>query len=197
MKIRCCALFFLSLIIFSCQNDESKREAEKVKDLKKKELVFQAIDKSWAFTTRTLNPQTQALVSNWSEWRQFLSELNQKPKSSISAFQRKSSMLSKKVAELNNTIPPKLAQPAVKSRIAVLLTQIRSLDLYIHLDQIPDKKVTALIQEINAAIASLEMQFEEITKKEQIPIEQGESDMIRMLDTSRAIPSTSPPQNFP
>jgi hypothetical protein len=197
MKIRCYALFFFSLIVFSCQNDESKREAEKLRDLKKKELVFQAIDRSWAFTPRTLNPETQATVSNWSEWRQFLSELQQKPKSSIGAFQQKSRALSKKVADLNNTIPPKLAQPAVKSRIAVLLTQIRSLDLYIHLDQIPDKKVTALIQEINAAIASLEMQFEEITKKEQIPVEQGESDMIRMLDTSRAIPSTNPPQNFP
>ncbi|HEX8575951.1 MAG TPA: hypothetical protein VF677_06615 [Flavobacterium sp.] len=197
MKIRCCALFFISLIIFSCQNDENKREAEKLKDLKKKELVFQAIDKSWSFTTRPLNPETQSLVKNWSEWRQFLSELNQKPKSSIGAFQQKSRALSKKVGELNTTIPPKLAQPAVKSRIAVLLTQIRSLDLYIHLDQIPDKKVTALIQEINAAIASLEMQFEEITRKEQIPVEQGESDMIRMLDTSRAIPSTNPPQNFP
>lgn len=197
MNIRPYIVFSLFIFLFSCQNDESKREAEKLKDQKKKELVFQAINKSWVFNPQTLTPQTQAVVSNWSEWRQFLTELKQKPKSSIGAFQQKARTLSKKVLHLNNNIPPKLAQPAVRSRIAVLLTQVRSLDLYIHLDEIPEQKITALIQEINAAITSLEMQFEEIVRKEQIPIEQGESDMIRMLDTSRAIPSTRPSNNLP
>jgi hypothetical protein len=39
---------------------------------------------------------------------------------------------------------------------------------------------------------SLEAQFQEILRKEKIPLEQGESDMIKMLDTSRAIPSSKP-----
>ena len=36
-----------------------------------------------------------------------------------------------------------------------------------------------------------EVHFEEIIRKEQTPREQGESDIKRMLDTSRAIPSVS------
>jgi hypothetical protein len=47
------------------------------------------------------------------------------------------------------------------------------------------------VPEINLAIASLNAQFEEINRKQQIPLEKGESDMIRMLDTARAIPGGS------
>ena len=43
---------------------------------------------------------------------------------------------------------------------------------------------------VEAAVASLQLQFEEIVRKDKIPMEQGESDMIKMLDTTRAIPST-------
>ena len=181
-------LFFLTVFI-SCKDDEANRETEKIKDIKKKEQVFDAINGSWVFNIPSLQPQTQLLVTNWSEWRLFLTELKQKPKSSIGAFQQKSKALTKKVFDLNNNIPQRLNQSAVKSRIAVLITQIRSLDLYINLQNIPKEKIIVLIPEINLSIASLEAQFEEIVRKGQIPIEQGETDMIRMLDTSRAIPS--------
>jgi len=58
-----------------------------------------------------------------------------------------------------------------------------------HLQNIPDQKVAALIPEINLAIASFTQQLEEIVLKNAIPMERGESDMIRMLDTARAIPN--------
>ena len=142
-----------------------------------------------------MNAETQTWLGNWNEWRDFLSELKLKPKSSIGAFKKKSKTLSKKVQQLNNNIPIKFANPQVKSRIAILTTQIHSLDLYMNLDNIPAEKVVALIPEINTAVASLQLQFEEIVRKDKIPMEQGESDMIRMLDTARAIPST--PLNKP
>jgi hypothetical protein len=181
--------FLFIFLAFSCQEDSAKREAAKLKDVKKKEMVFAEIDKSWNFSEPSLNMQTQSLISNWGEWRLFLTELRQKPKSSIGAFQQKAKTLSKKVLALNTNIPPKLAKPEIKARIAVLVTKIRSLDLYINLDEIPAKKITILISEINSALDSLKLQMEEIVQVEQIPMEQGESDMIKMLDTSRAIPS--------
>jgi hypothetical protein len=64
------------------------------------------------------------------------------------------------------------------------------LNLYINLHQIPDQKVIRLIQDINQEINSLYYQMEEIVRKGNIPAEEGESDMIRMLDTTRAIPSS-------
>jgi hypothetical protein len=190
-------LVFLVFLVFSCQDDTIKRQTAQLKDLKKKEIVFTQINKAWGFSTPTLNPQTQNVVSNWSEWRMFLTELRQKPKSSIGAFQKKAKALSKKVTDLNNNIPIKFTKPEIKSRIAALASKIKTLDLFINLDDIPAQKITPLFAEINQELAGLSRQMEEVIQKEQIPLEQGESDMIRMLDTSRAIPSTKPTNNLP
>lgn len=190
MKIKAYYILFLLVIGASCQDDDAKREAARLKNLEKTDMVFETINKNWNFSEKPMNSETQTWLGNWSEWRNFLTELKQKPKSSIGAFKKKAKTLSKKVRELNNNIPIKFASPQVKSRIAILTTQIQSLDLYINLDNIPAEKVVALVPEINTALASLQLQFEEIIRKDKIPMEQGEADMIRMLDTTRAIPST-------
>jgi len=190
MKIRAHYLFFLMFITFSCQDDAAKRQAEQVKDAKKKEAVFATVNKSWYFSEPILNPLTQSQIDNWSEWRLFLTELKQKPKSSIGAFQKKAKTLSQKVAVLNTTIPSKFALPEIKSRISALTSKVRTLDLFLNLDDIPAEKIVPIIPEINTELAALCRQMEEIVRKEQIPMEEGESDMIRMLDTSRAIKST-------
>jgi hypothetical protein len=125
----------------------------------------------------------------WNEWRLFLNELNQKPKSTIGAFQKKAKELSKKAADLNNNIPIAYNKPEVKSRISVLISKINALNLFINLDEIPDQKVVALVAEINIQLVSLQSQLDEIVRKSTIPKEEGESDLIQMLDTSRAIPN--------
>lgn len=197
MKIKLLAACLLVLLAFSCQDDEAKREAARVKNLEKREKIFETISKNWNFSAGSLNTEAQSLVNNWQEWHRFVTELKQKPTSSIGAFKKKAKDLSLKVRELNNNIPTRLANPQVKSRIAILTTQVQSLDLYINLDDVPAEKVVALIPEINTALASLQLQFEEIIRKEKIPMEQGESDMIKMLDTSRAIPSSKPLNQLP
>ncbi|MGK4566361.1 hypothetical protein [Flavobacterium sp. 3HN19-14] len=196
MKISYYSIILVVLMAFSCQDDAAKRDAEKQKDIKKKEAIFTVINNSWNFTERPLNPQTQALISNWAEWRLFLTDLHQKPKSSISAFRQKAIVLATRANDLNNNIPEKFAKPEIKARIAALVSKVRSLDLYVNLRDIPAEKIPVLIAEINAEILSLTTQMEEIVVIEQIPVEQGESDMIKMLDTSRAIPSTRPQNNI-
>lgn len=133
-------------------------------------------------------------MNNWSELRLFVTELNQKPKSSIGAFQKKAKVLSTKAAELNKNIPFAFNKPEVKARIAVIMTKMNSINLFINLQEIPDQKVVALIADSNVEIASLYSQMNEIVRKSEIPKEEGESDMIRMLDTARAIP-TKPATN--
>jgi hypothetical protein len=80
----------------------------------------------------------------------------------------------------------------------VLVTKVNSVNLFINLQDIPDEKVVAIISDINVELASLYGQLDEIVRKSDIPKEQGEADMIRMLDTARAIPTTknntSPPK---
>ena len=189
MKLQITVLLMAFLLLFSCQDNKEQRLIENAKDAKKKETIFNNINKGWNFNANPINPPSQGLVAMWPEWRIFFLELKNKPKSTIGAFQKKAKELSKKVAELNNNIPMAYNKPEVKSRIAVLISKINSLNLFINLDEIPDQKVVALVTEINIQLISLQSQLDEIIKKSTIPKEEGESDLIQMLDTSRAIPT--------
>jgi len=197
MKIYFSALVLMLLSLVSCQEDPKIRILEQEKEAKKQEVIFNNINRGWNFNAQLTNETARSLTNSWAEWRIFLNELGQKPKSSIGAFKSKAKTLSKKAADLNNNIPAKFAIPEVKSRIAAICTKINSINLYINLQQIPDEKIIKLVQEINIEVASLQYQLDEITRKSNIKIEDGESDMLRMLDTSRAIPSTPDPNLKP
>jgi hypothetical protein len=127
----------------------------------------------------------------------FLEELKQKPKKTITAFQKKSTEISKKALALNGTIPFDFDIPQIKSRISTLITKVKLLDLFIHLDNIPDQKVIILISEINIELLSLQNKMAKIVQKSKIPVEEGESDLMKMLDTTRAIPTVTPDFNRP
>lgn len=184
------AFFFLAFLLFACQNDNEKRRAENIKETKKRELIFSNIEKAWDFYDTPINTTSEASVASWNEFRLFLAELSQKPKKTIGAFQKKSTEISKKAMALKDNVPYNFSKPQIKSRISTLITKVRLLDLFIHLDNIPDKKVILLISEINNELASLQRQMDKIVEKGKIPVELGESDMLRMLDTARAIPNT-------
>ena len=190
-------LFFLGTLLFSCKNDAEKRLVASEKDLKKKEIIFSIIDKGWVFNSNPSNATSQAKTLSWTEWRVFLEELKQKPKKTITAFQKKSTEISKKVMALNSTIPFDFDMPQIKSRISTLITKVKLLDLFIHLDNIPDQKVIILISEINIELLSLQNQMAKIVQKSKIPVEEGESDLMKMLDTTRAIPTVKPDFNRP
>jgi hypothetical protein len=189
MQFKFIYLFSLVFILNSCKNDTEKRLAETEKDANKKELIFSNINKAWVFNANPINATSQANTLSWNEWRLFLSELEQKPKKTIGAFQKKSTEISKKAMALNDNIPMELNKPQIKSRISILITKIKMLDLYIHLKDVPDQKVIALIPEINTELASLQNQMDKVVQKNKIPLEEGESELLRMLDTARAIPN--------
>ncbi len=178
------------LFLLSCQNKDEQQILAQQKDAKSRALVFNTISNGWHFAPPSLNPKTQSLIHNWKELNEFNNELYQIPKSSIGAFQKKSKDLSKKVLVLNGTIPAPFIKPEIKSRLAVLTTKINEINLFINIDAIPAQKVVALVNEVNVELGSLYRQMDEIVRKSEIPKEEGESDMIRMLDTTRAIPTT-------
>ena len=181
-------LVLLIIAYFSCKDDNTAQLAAQVKESQKKEVVFEKISKNWNFVITDLQPQSQELIGNWPAWRLFINELKQKPTSSIGAFQKKSKTLTKLADSVYKTIPAKLQKPAVKARLTVILTQCRNLELYINLQSIPAQKIVSAIADINLAINSFEMQLDEIIRKSQIPVEQGEPDLIKIMDTTRAIP---------
>ncbi len=189
-------LIICALLLLSCNNDSEQRMAENARDLKKKEAIFKKISKAWNFNARPINPVSEKMMADWTQWRSFLKELSQKPQSTIGAFRKKDRVLSIRVKELNGNVPVQFDKPEIRSRIAVLNTKINSLNLFINLQDIPDEKIVLLIGEINSELSSLQSQMGEIVRKAQIPKEVGEEDMIRMLDTSRAIPNNPKPSPF-
>jgi hypothetical protein len=190
MKLKFIYLFSLIFVLNSCKNDTEKRLVETEKNSKKKELIFSIIEKAWVFNAKPINETSRSTALGWNEWRMFLAELEQKPKKTIGAFQKKSTEISKKVLALNDNIPLEFAKPQIKARIAILITKVRMMDLYIHLSDIPEQKVIALIPEINTQLVALQNQMDKIVQKSKIPLEEGESDLIKMLDSARAIPNS-------
>jgi hypothetical protein len=193
MKYKITAFLSLVFILLSCQNDNQKRIAENKKEIKKREIIFKNIEKAWVFYDTPITEASEKSVATWNELRMFLAELAQKPKRTIGAFQQKSKALTKKAVALNDNIPLEFNKPQIKSRISTVITKVRLLDLFIHLDNIPDKKVALLIGEINLELVSLQRQMDKLVEKSKIPVEEGESDLLKMMDTTRAIPSTPVP----
>lgn len=191
------SLFLASFaLLVSCKDDSDARLQDIARNNKKNEQIFTKIDKAWDFNAPSTNPDVQSIIRNWDEWRLFMTELEQKPKSSIGAFKQKAKTLSRKVTDLNNNIPSSFDKPEIRSRIMTLSTKIKSLDLYINLDKIPEEKVLKLIPEVNTELASLEYHMEKIVKKSQIKLEEGEAEMIRSLSDSvnKTLPKT--PNSF-
>jgi hypothetical protein len=197
MKYKLSCFFFLIIILSACKNDNQKRLAENEKQAKKNELIFSNINKGWVFYDTPINSTSEATVASWNELRIFFAELAVKPKKTIGAFQKKSKALSKKVMALNENIPYQFNKPQIKSRVSTLITKVRLLDLFLNLDKIPDQKVIVLVSEINAELVSLQRQMDKIVEKSKIPVEEGESELMKMMDTSRAIPNTPTDPNLP
>ena len=189
MKYKISLFLLLIFVLNSCQDDNERRLAENAKEAKKNEKIFNNINKAWVFIDEPINEVSEKNAASWNEWRDFLEELGEKPRKTIGAFQKKSTAISKKALALNNNIPAEFNQPQIKSRISILITKVKMMDLFIHLSTIPDEKVTFLIGEINKELVSLERQMDKIVEKNKIPKEEGEADFLRMLDTTRAIPN--------
>lgn len=189
MNFKFIYFFSILFILFSCKKEDESRIIESAKDAQKKEIIFSNIQKGWVFNAKPINSASLANTKTWSEWGLFLTELDQKPKKTISAFQKKASELSKKAMALEINIPIDFNKPQIKSRVNILITKVRMLDLFIHLDNIPDKDVLVLVSEINTELVSLQNQMEKVVLKNKIPLEEGESELLKMLDSSRAIPN--------
>lgn len=177
-------IILASMLLVSCNDfDEQAKEAEKL--VQKNELVFQNISKKWNFNFPKAQPEIEKVLLSWNEWQQFQKEMQQKPKTSLLAFQMKVKNVSGKADTLVVTVPEQYNSPQVRSRLITMNTKIKSLDTFIHLQDIPEKRVIQLIEEINTEINGVYKQWNEIVIKAAIPKEIGEDEMIRALDTTR------------
>jgi hypothetical protein len=176
-------IFLISLLFISCNEDNNQIDNEKV--IAKNKQTFNLVNSIWNLKTPVLSSAAQNEVASWNAWQQFVIEINQKPKSNLTAFQLKTKNISSKIDSLQFSIPETFDKPQVRSRITSLNTKIKMLDTFIHLTDVPQHKIKELIPEINSEIAALVSQWEEIIIKRSIPKEVGEDYMIQALDTTR------------
>lgn len=187
---------YLLIVIFSafisCKDDEAARVQANEKVSLKNEQIFEKINKAWNFNAPPPSASVQSRIQNWAEWRLFMTELHQKPKSSIGAFQQKSRTLSLKVTDLQKNIPAFFNKPEIISRIMTLTTKVKSLELFLNLSYIQDEKVVKLIPDINEEILSLQFQMDEIIKKSEFKLEDGEADMLRSIPKDSVVKPSAP-----
>src|SRR5690606_30383084 len=179
-------LFLLSLVVmlFSCQDKEALRRENALKAAQKTEEAYVAISKSWRFYNTGFSPEAQQATEDWMEWNSFITELQQKPQTDIGAFRKKTKTLVAKTEALGATLPEVFNKIQVQSRIDVLITKFKMLDTYIHLDDIPVEKVLQIVDEINTDLASIVSRMETILEKSRILREEGEGEMLRMMNDS-------------
>ncbi|MBS1533530.1 MAG: hypothetical protein JST78_00505 [Bacteroidetes bacterium] len=188
MNFKSLLILFLMSFPLACQQTDERELAQQQKAFQARALILKEIKSGWHFHTPALRPDTQNMLRNWAELRQFNSEIMQTPGSSIGGFQKKAKSLSKKAAELGKSIPAEFDKPEVKSRIAALTTKINQINLYLNIREIPAKKISTLVADADAAWSALYREMNEIVQKSKIPLEEGESDILLMQDSSRAIP---------
>ena len=189
----------LALFLFSsCKEDTKVREMEILKAKKEKELVFNAIDKAWNFPARNLTPESQIIATTWNEWRLFNNELQQKPASTINAYKVKTKSLVQKADVLEGSIPARLNKPKFKSRLAALITKLKALNMFLNIDRIPEKRVIAMVTDLNLEVNAINDQIEEIVRRSHIPLEEGEAVMIKNIggktDETSPVPETDLPK---
>lgn len=181
MRFKRVYIVILLGLFVSCKGNSEEKEAENLRATQKKDSIFITISNAWQFSNNTFNPATQSIIDQWNEWRNFQSELLQKPKSTIGAFKQKSKAITAKAEQLNKNIPAIFNTPQIISRITTLITKIKSLEMFITLDAIPEKKVVSLITDINTEIGALQDQMQVITKKANTHLEEGEAKMLKLL----------------
>ncbi|MDV6167622.1 hypothetical protein R1T16_04250 [Flavobacterium sp. DG1-102-2] len=186
----CC----FSAVLFSCKDDDAKRQAENIKAAKQNDSILKVISDNWKFNIPPLNPKVGEKLSGWTEWEQLNNELMQRPVGSLNAYRQKTKSLVTKTEMLRNNIPEFFNRPQVKSRISVLDTRVKSLSTYINLEVIPAKRVIELINSITHEVTSLQNQMNELVILKEVPKETGEDEMLKALDTIRMANPDAMPQ---
>ena len=188
--MRVITILFISLFLFSCNGTDAQKEASE-REVKKEQALFELLEKEWRFTFPTASTKVNLTLNDWNEWQQFKNELSQKPKTSLSAYKLKIANVSKKSDSLQFYVPEVYKVPALTSRLLTLDTQLKNLDMYLQLKEVPIKKISPFLKQINTEIKGLYSQFEELEVLKNIPLEAREKQMLEAIDTTRNADSNS------
>lgn len=174
-------IILTTFTILACKKETVQTE-KPVATISQDSLVRSIHDK-WKFTVAINNSTISKNLSNWEDWRNYVNELTIAPNPSLGNMAHKTTKLVSMVAVLKNSIPEKYNKQETKARLALLETNIQSLDMLLGLEPINIKEIHKLLANIQKNTNSIINQFNEFEVKAQIPKEIGESELIQPVDT--------------
>lgn len=181
--------FYITLLVialfFGCKKTTSDTYKLNQEQIERQDSLFNNVDRKWIFETPTTPEIVQSKIRDWEDWHNLQDEISSKPLSTLSAFRQEAETLALLSERLSATVPDEFNSVAIQSRIALLNTNIQNLDMYMQLDQIPDKKISDILTNINKSMQSIINQMEEILIKKSIPREEGEENLFQHIDTVR------------
>jgi len=185
-------ILLLAMLLGSCREKEGPDRliVQQQADAKMDELLRE-LAKNWRFSNIQAARSSGAKQQPWPAWQNFLRELSQAPTLRIDNFREKAILLTQLSFDAESQLPFSYQKPAMKARMSALRTRVTMLNQYLRLNPLPLKEIKETIQEINNEIGSILSEANEWEVKQRIPMEEGESDMMQMRDTTRAIPSIS------
>ena len=170
-----------ALSMLSCKKETT--QADKPVATISQDSLVRSIHDKWKFTIAINNPTITKNLSNWEDWRNYVNELTIAPNPSLGNMAHKTTKLVSMVAVLKNSIPEKYNKQETKARLALLETNIQSLDMLLGLEPINIKEIHKLLANIQKNTNSIINQFNEFEVKAQIPKEIGESELTQPVDT--------------
>lgn len=171
------------VVLCGCKKTTSDVYSHNEEQVKRQDSLFSNVDKKWIFTPLSTPKNVEQKISEWKDWHALLAEISSKPLSSLSAFRQEAANFVLLGDKLSSSVPEEFNTPAIQSRIALLNTNLQRLDMYMHLDQIPDKKIAEILSQSNKNMQSIINQIEVILLKKSIPKEEGEDRLYQNIDT--------------
>lgn len=181
MKYVFISILFLALFT-SCNKKNATTTTVTTSKVSQDSLV-RSIHKKWQFKVIVPNNTVATKINNWDAWNNFSNELTIKPNASIISLKRKATSLVEKAAVLKTTIPEMYNKAEVKARLALLETNIQTLDMLLELESLNVKEINSLLTAIQKNTNSVLNQFNEFEIKAKIPKETGEDQLIQTIDT--------------
>lgn len=179
-------LLLTCLLLGSCQDEDKLQQELKQKALQHNDSVFNYLEASWKFDLNQDNQELSEILQQWKIWQEFEQELVIKPVTTIGAFQNKIKVLDNKLQSLTYLKYPEALNSAdIKARVTTLLSSIKDLNMFLHLNPIEIDKVDQSISKVNENLDILIDQMQKNLSRPSIKEHLSEEDLQIIYDTVR------------
>ncbi|MDM1396772.1 hypothetical protein QK342_05775 [Myroides odoratimimus] len=179
-------LFLVSIISFSCKDEEKFVKEQELKIAQHNDSVYDYLTKNWNLRVPAASAELGVILKDWKPWQEFVQEVSLKPVSTIGAFQKRANRLSELLQSLTyQQYPKELDLPDIKSRMALLQTSLNNLNMFLEVTPISIEKLDQNLKHTNTALRLLLAQMDENIVKAKLPQEEGEAEMLEAINEER------------